>query len=176
MFSSPYLTCISQLRECQTRALPPTSKHAPFSSLELFVEQKHDDPINGIIRIIPFVTATLTFGKFNINIDSDMSCIFCPNIISWRKVHTHELQLLYLTCQRGEQNNGSSSHWGLIIAPVKSKKMTHMAADFPAWDEFHSKHIHTMSLLSVKFTHGCFRIMNLKFSLDTDHSFPRYSP
>ena len=24
-----------------------------------------------------------------------MYCIFCPNIISWRKVYTHELQLLY---------------------------------------------------------------------------------
>ena len=24
-----------------------------------------------------------------------MYCIFCPNIISWRKVHKHELQLLY---------------------------------------------------------------------------------
>ena len=33
-----------------------------------------------------------------------------------------------------------------------------------------------MPVLSVQFTHGCFHTMNLKFSLDTDHSFLRYSP
>ena len=98
-----------------------------------------------------------------------MYCICCSNILSWRKVTTHELQLLYLKCQRGEQNNGSSSHWGLIFAPVKSKRRLIwrqiLQLDLPALslDESHSKDIHTMSLLSVQFTHGCFRILNLNF-------------
>ena len=32
-----------------------------------------------------------------------------------------------------------------------------------------------MSLLSIQSTHGCFRIWNLRFSLDTDNPIPRYS-
>lgn len=35
-----------------------------------------------------------------------------------------------------------------------------------------AQHIHTMTLLSVQFTHGCFRILNLKVSSVTDLSFP----
>ena len=77
VFSSLYLTCISQIRKRS-----PTSKRASLFSPELVLEQKHYDPITDIIHITPFFTATLAFGKFNINIDSDMYCIFCPNMIS----------------------------------------------------------------------------------------------
>ena len=69
LFSSIYLTCISQTREFLPPP-PPTLKRAPLFSLELVLEQKHYDPITDIIRITPFFTAKFAFGKFNINIDS----------------------------------------------------------------------------------------------------------
>ena len=50
-----------------------------------------------------------------------MDCICCSNIKSWRRVSTLELQLLCSTCQQGEQNNGSSSHWGLILLLMLSQ-------------------------------------------------------
>ena len=72
VFSSLYLTCISQIREC----FPP-SKSAPLFSLELVLEQKHCDPITDIIRTTPFFTATLAFRKCSINIDSHV-LLFLP--------------------------------------------------------------------------------------------------
>ena len=51
-----------------------------------------------------------------------MYCIYCSNIISWRKVPTHELQLLYSRCQRGEKNNCSSLHWGLMSLLLQIRK------------------------------------------------------
>ena len=58
--------------------------------------------------------------------------------------------------------------------------MTRMAADSPAWPSSLKLGMNlvagTKPVLSVQFTNGCFRTLNLKFSLDTDHSFLRYSP
>lgn len=59
----------------------------------------------------------------------------------------------------------------------KVEKLTSMTAYSPAWlspliADLIAQHIHTMTLLSVQFTHGCFRILNLKVSSVTDLSFP----
>ena len=62
-----------------------------------------------------------------------MYSIFCSNIISWRRVHTHELQLLYHNVPtRGAER------WFLFTLRLdncssKVEKMTRMAADTPAW-------------------------------------------
>ena len=64
VFSSTYLTCISQIRESHPPSPPlPTSKHAPLFSLELVLEQKHYDPITDNIRITPFFTAEIRIWK-----------------------------------------------------------------------------------------------------------------
>ena len=113
-----------------------------------------------------------------------MYCICCSNIISWRKVPTHELQLLYSRCQRGEKNNGSSLHWGLMSLLLQIRKDDTHGGRFSsltfwpeAWGESRSKHIQSMPLVSVQFTHGCFRILNWNFfgilitlSRDTGHN------
>ena len=52
-------TCIGQ------KGLPPPQKkkHAPLFSLELVSEQKHYDPITGIICVTPFFTADMCLEK-----------------------------------------------------------------------------------------------------------------
>ena len=55
--------------------------------------------------------------------------------------------------------------------------MTHTAVDSLAWlsrlaVDLIALHIYTTTLLSVQFIRGCFRILNLKVSSHTDHSFP----
>ena len=62
-----------------------------------------------------------------------MYCIFCPNIISWRKVHRYELQLLY-----GNVQTRGAERWFFFTLRLdncscKSKRWTHMAAVSPAW-------------------------------------------
>ena len=62
-----------------------------------------------------------------------MYCIFCPNIISWRKVNTHELQLIY-----GNVPTTGAERWFFFTLRLdncscKSKRWTHMAAVSPAW-------------------------------------------
>ena len=109
-----------------------------------------------------------------------MYCIFCSNIISWRKVHTHELQLLY----RNVPTRGAE-RWFFFTSRLDNCSCTSkrwlawrqiLQLDLPAlsWGWI-SKQL-TIPLLSVQFTYECFHILNLKFSLDTDHSLPRYSP
>ena len=56
VFSSTYLTRISEIRECP---LPPSSKRAS----ELVLEQKDYDPITDIISITPFFTADIRVWK-----------------------------------------------------------------------------------------------------------------
>ena len=53
--------------------------------------------------------------------------------MSWRKVPTHELQVLYLTCQRVEHSNCFSFTLRLDNCSCKAEKMTRTAADSPAW-------------------------------------------
>ena len=109
-----------------------------------------------------------------------MYCIFYPNIISWREVHTHELQLLY-----GTVHTRGAERWFFLTLRLdncscKSKRWLPwwqiLQLDLPALSWGWISYRGTMPVLSVQFTHGCFRTLNLKFSLDTDHSFLRYSP
>ena len=61
-----------------------------------------------------------------------MYCIFYPNIISWREVHTHELQLLY-----GTVHTRGAERWFFLTLRLDNcsckSEMTPMVADSPAW-------------------------------------------
>ena len=125
VFSSPYLTCINQVGS----APPPPQTCSTLQSRAFFWNKSTMIP--DIISITPFFTVTLAFGIFNITLDS-----------IWHVLHLllkhHKLKKAWVATTLLNMPTRGAEQWFFFTLMLdncswKVKKMTHMAADSPAW-------------------------------------------
>ena len=161
MFSSTYLNCISQVRECPPP--PPTSKRAPLFSLELVLEQKHYDPITDIICRTPFFTADIrVWNIYHKHVDSHVLRLLLKHHKLKKGSYAWVATTLLNVPTRGAEK------WLFFTLTLdncscKVEKMTRTAADSPAWP---SSLKLVMNLVASTSTHW----IPITLSRDTRHN------